>query len=718
MDCRLHRHLGFILICTKDKFSKTGGYIKMRQKDFARRTLPIIFVLDASSAIYGQSISVLNTYMKDTIEDIGTMATSNYDVIPDIKILQFNTEAHWVNLKELEKARDFTHKTISASGLRNMGAALKELNDKLTRKAFMKSASRGCPAIIIYVLSGSITDDWRGPLSDLQSKNTWYQNSVKLGFAVENDADEKALSNIVGGFGVVFGISEHATFERIFNDIVLSAVNNSWLYYITDDFTGCKNIDNIVSSVVEEFSTNIRDEIIILRGVSNFEEEIVDECEHHQQHKSIQEDIENNISDDLVLKEMMSYSEIWAIINSLEESASSRIPQKVKDFFCEERLKEYEPEIDLNKPLTEQNLQRETMTILAILNVNYWCDDEEEREFYLKEMAENDNTEYDPNDTFWKLSHIFESENKDREIYNGFTEYKRIDDIVSSVIDEGSAGIKNEITISGTSSYEEKIADECNHNQHQSTIQEDTESNVSDNSMLQTMMAFSEIWKILNLLDESYSSLVPQNVRNFFDEERLKDYEPEIDLSRPLTDQNLQRKTVVWLSILNVNYWCESEEERDYLLRQMAENDNKEYDPNDTSWDLSKIFGQDYTTNEKYLKGEGYDHIVLHMPFGEHHLYISDNYLAPRSMFVNSGNGEIAMRFYLDDFGEPVLKITNYSLNNIYVYDSKSRITKFPEGISFFIREKEKILDQDGKIILCITRAHSQIDEEWWDEDW
>lgn len=114
------------------------------------------------------------------------------------------------------------------------------------------------------------------------------------------------------------------------------------------------------------------------------------------------------MTDDQVLKNMMAYSEIWTILNLLEDSYASRVPQQVKAFFDEERLKDYVPQIDVDRPLTEQNLQRETLVLLAMLNVNYWCDSEEERKTYLMEMAKNDNKDYDPDDTSWDLSHIFD----------------------------------------------------------------------------------------------------------------------------------------------------------------------------------------------------------------------------------------------------------------------------------------------------------------------
>ena len=65
---------------------------------------------------------------------------------------------------------------------------------------------------------------------------------------------------------------------------------------------------------------------------------------------------------------------------------------------------------------------------------------------------------------------------------------------------------------------------------------------------MKTMMAYSEIWTILNLLEDSYATRVPLEVKAFFEEERLKDYEPQIDLDKPLMEQNLQRKTMVLLA--------------------------------------------------------------------------------------------------------------------------------------------------------------------------
>ena len=86
----------------------------------------------------------------------------------------------------------------------------------------------------------------------------------------------------------------------------------------------------------------------------------------------------------------MAYAEVDALLDLLEDEYKERIPEKVRNFFKEEKMKDYEFNIDINKPLTEQRVRRETMVLLAILNINYWCDSEEERIQWINELDKNE----------------------------------------------------------------------------------------------------------------------------------------------------------------------------------------------------------------------------------------------------------------------------------------------------------------------------------------
>lgn len=86
----------------------------------------------------------------------------------------------------------------------------------------------------------------------------------------------------------------------------------------------------------------------------------------------------------------IAYAEIDEILNNLEDEYVERIPTKIIEFFKEEKSKEYNPVIRADIPLEEQNLNRNTLVILAILNLNYWCDTEDEKQEILEEFAKNE----------------------------------------------------------------------------------------------------------------------------------------------------------------------------------------------------------------------------------------------------------------------------------------------------------------------------------------
>lgn len=110
----------------------------------------------------------------------------------------------------------------------------------------------------------------------------------------------------------------------------------------------------------------------------------------------------------MVMENMLAYAEIDEILNLLEDDYRERVPKKVRDFFKEEKMKDYHPEIDIEKPLIEQNLKRETMVLLAILNLNYWCENEDEKKSFLDELDKNEEEKneleekYNPDNLFKK----------------------------------------------------------------------------------------------------------------------------------------------------------------------------------------------------------------------------------------------------------------------------------------------------------------------------
>ena len=85
-----------------------------------------------------------------------------------------------------------------------------------------------------------------------------------------------------------------------------------------------------------------------------------------------------------------AYAEVDTILDLMDEEYSSAIPKKLRKVFKELKDMDYKKEIVSDKPLEEQNLKRETITLLAILNYNYWCTDEARKKELMQIYVDND----------------------------------------------------------------------------------------------------------------------------------------------------------------------------------------------------------------------------------------------------------------------------------------------------------------------------------------
>ena len=87
----------------------------------------------------------------------------------------------------------------------------------------------------------------------------------------------------------------------------------------------------------------------------------------------------------------LAYAEVDAILNMLDKEAVEKIPLKVREFFKNEKDKNYIPKFSEDfYDIDNIELMRETICLLTILDINYWCETEEEKQFILNNLKEND----------------------------------------------------------------------------------------------------------------------------------------------------------------------------------------------------------------------------------------------------------------------------------------------------------------------------------------
>lgn len=137
----------------------------------------------------------------------------------------------------------------------------------------------------------------------------------------------------------------------------------------------------------------------------------------------------------------LAYAEVDAILELLEDELVNRIPEKVREFFKDEKDKEYKPTIRSDIGLDEQDLKAETISILTLLQLNYLCNSEEEKQEILNELQENDRLKeeelrekYNPDNIFKRRDEKIISTEKEEKALVEYKNHNFIRKIINKII--------------------------------------------------------------------------------------------------------------------------------------------------------------------------------------------------------------------------------------------------------------------------------------------
>ena len=188
-----------------------------------RKDLHVFYVLDTSGSMEGAKISALNHAMEECTEALKTLAKSNGDAKLKMAVMQFNTNCSWVTYNGPEDLDgDFMYEYMDAGGLTEMGAALRELNSKLSRHAYLNSMVGALMPVIIFMTDGYATDNYQDALEEIR-KNRWFRRGTKIGFALGDDADTAMIASVVGNKEAVIQTTDLELFKRLMKFVSVTA---------------------------------------------------------------------------------------------------------------------------------------------------------------------------------------------------------------------------------------------------------------------------------------------------------------------------------------------------------------------------------------------------------------------------------------------------------------------------------------------------------------
>lgn len=108
----------------------------------------------------------------------------------------------------------------------------------------------------------------------------------------------------------------------------------------------------------------------------------------------------------MTLEYKQSLTEINTILSLMGMEYINKLPKKLIKFIKENMDNSYISNIDVNTPINEQQLKKDTKILLSLIYRNYWCSEEKKKELleedaYLKSEREKEIREkYNPDNIF------------------------------------------------------------------------------------------------------------------------------------------------------------------------------------------------------------------------------------------------------------------------------------------------------------------------------
>jgi uncharacterized protein YegL len=179
-------------------------------------------MIDTSGSMDGSKIGAVNAAIEEVIPALQDISNENADAQIKVAAMEFSSGARWITGNGPVVVEQFHWNFIDAAGVTDLGAACRELNAKLSTKAFMQDATGSFAPAIFLMSDGGPTDDWRSGLAILK-QNNWFKAAVKIAVAIGEDADKEVLKEFVGSMEAVLTVHSAAALKKMIKFVSVRA---------------------------------------------------------------------------------------------------------------------------------------------------------------------------------------------------------------------------------------------------------------------------------------------------------------------------------------------------------------------------------------------------------------------------------------------------------------------------------------------------------------
>lgn len=86
---------------------------------------------------------------------------------------------------------------------------------------------------------------------------------------------------------------------------------------------------------------------------------------------------------------------------------------------------------------------------------------------------------------------------------------------------------------------------------------------------------YSEVYSVLNMLGESYIKKIPNSLYKMIKDSKSMSYNPQYLANISLDKQQIKKESLSMIALLHLNYWCESDKEKEKLNKIFRDNEEK-----------------------------------------------------------------------------------------------------------------------------------------------
>ena len=167
-----------------------------------KRQMVLFFVIDTSGSMMGTKIGSVNEAVDAVLPELKDAGGADVDL--KVACLTFSSGCQWMYPTPIA-AESFQWNRLEADGVTDLGAACRELSEKLSKNGFLKAPSGSVAPAIFLMSDGEPTDDFESGLAKLK-QNNWFKYAIKVAVAIGDDANKDVLAKFTGNIEAVITV--------------------------------------------------------------------------------------------------------------------------------------------------------------------------------------------------------------------------------------------------------------------------------------------------------------------------------------------------------------------------------------------------------------------------------------------------------------------------------------------------------------------------------